>query len=241
MATQYDPILKDSTGQAIVTKLEGIKNAINPTAENIPITTIEGMEAENVQEGLEELKQSLDEKAKVAFLSSGSMQSITESGLYYLANVVTDKPDATGGYLAISFASSTVGAGVYLPNTSTGKCYQVSVSSGTWTYTEVNKVTDIDVGVSGITVKRSGNTITCISALGAKTKSSSGWLDLFTLPTGSRPATDVYYVAYDNSASTAKDVSLQCKIVASTGVCSVYFMSDRLTVAPRFTVTFLVG
>lgn len=59
MATQYDPILKDSTGQAIVTKLEGIKNAINPTAENIPITTIEGMEAENVQEGLEELKQSL--------------------------------------------------------------------------------------------------------------------------------------------------------------------------------------
>lgn len=60
MATQYDPILKDSTGQAIVTKLEGIKNAINPTAENIPITTIEGMEAENVQEGLEELKQSLD-------------------------------------------------------------------------------------------------------------------------------------------------------------------------------------
>lgn len=64
MATQYDPILKDSTGQAIVTKLEGIKNAINPTAENIPITTIEGMEAENVQEGLEELKQSLDGLSK---------------------------------------------------------------------------------------------------------------------------------------------------------------------------------
>ena len=59
MATQYDPILKDSTGQAIVTKLEGIKNAINPTAENIPITTIEGMEAENVQSGLEELKGTL--------------------------------------------------------------------------------------------------------------------------------------------------------------------------------------
>ena len=59
MATQYDPILKDSTGQAIVTKLEGIKNAINPTAENIPITPITDMEAENVQEGLEELKGTL--------------------------------------------------------------------------------------------------------------------------------------------------------------------------------------
>ncbi len=81
MATQYDPILKDSTGQAIVTKLEGIKNAINPTAENIPITTIEGMEAENVQEGLEELKQSLVNKITFDTETTSQMyQAITTSG-----------------------------------------------------------------------------------------------------------------------------------------------------------------
>ena len=84
MATQYEPIVKDSTlnttestprniadvladetgdlvtqATAIVTKLQALINAVKPNASDIPLDPITGMSANNVQLGISELKGTL--------------------------------------------------------------------------------------------------------------------------------------------------------------------------------------
>ena len=47
--------------QAIVTKLQGIISAVKPDASDIPLAPITGMVADDVQEGISELKGTLDD------------------------------------------------------------------------------------------------------------------------------------------------------------------------------------
>ena len=47
-------------------------------------------------------------------IQSGSVTQITKSGLYYLYNAVTDKPEGLGGVLCISFPTATSGRGLYI-------------------------------------------------------------------------------------------------------------------------------
>lgn len=68
------------------------------------------------------------------FISSGSMHDVNESGLYYMGNSVTDKPDTYGGLLVFMKANETTKCGLYLTNTNDPQLYGVSVVGTTWSY-----------------------------------------------------------------------------------------------------------
>lgn len=51
---------------AIVTQLQALINAVKPNAADIPLAPITGMSADDVQEGISELKSSLDVKQNIA-------------------------------------------------------------------------------------------------------------------------------------------------------------------------------
>lgn len=68
------------------------------------------------------------------FYGSGSMQSITESGVYFVGNSVTDKPTGGGGIFILAKANATTGAGIFLGNATNSVPYGVSIMNGTWTY-----------------------------------------------------------------------------------------------------------
>ena len=62
------------------------------------------------------------------------MKSISESGIYYVTNAVSDKPENSGGFFSIVFANSNTGAGLYVPNTAFATSYKVKIVDGSWTY-----------------------------------------------------------------------------------------------------------
>ena len=61
MATVTKPILTDATGQDIVDKLDELVGAVRPTASDIPLTPPSGMTSTNVQDGFNEINQSLSD------------------------------------------------------------------------------------------------------------------------------------------------------------------------------------
>ena len=88
MALQMPPIIKDSTGQDIktviqtgaanlVTALNALTNAVKPTASDIPLDPITGMSADDVQEGISELKSSLDSLIGTGRIATTSPVTIT--------------------------------------------------------------------------------------------------------------------------------------------------------------------
>lgn len=73
------------------------------------------------------------------YISSGSMHDISESGIYYVANAVTDKPSNLGGLLIFAIGTTAAKCGLYVTNAATSpKIYAVSVIGTTWTYTVIN-------------------------------------------------------------------------------------------------------
>lgn len=72
----------------------------------------------------------------IKFVNSGSMKSIKGSGIYYIANAVTDKPHSSGGMLVLADAQGNgqTMAGLYQPNNSSLSPYRVSVVGGVWAY-----------------------------------------------------------------------------------------------------------
>ena len=85
------------------------------------------------------VKSALDAlNSKWLSVSSGSMKSITSSGVYYVTNGVSDKPTASGGMLAIAFGNASTAAGLYVANTVTQQIYWVTVVNGIWTYHTVS-------------------------------------------------------------------------------------------------------
>lgn len=78
MSEITSPIMLDDTGQDlvteaqnIVTKLQSLINAVKPTAADIPLAPISGMTADDVQEGVAELK------SKLADFEYGTYSSLT--------------------------------------------------------------------------------------------------------------------------------------------------------------------
>lgn len=65
------------------------------------------------------------------------MHNISESGVYFVGNSVTDKPVSGGGLLVLAKANSTTGAGIFLGNSTSSAPYGVSIINGTWTYHEL--------------------------------------------------------------------------------------------------------
>lgn len=68
--------------------------------------------------------------------TSGSMQDISKSGIYYVYNAVTDKPEPTGGILILNRAVATnaTGTGLYVPNTASPNIYKITITNNTWAY-----------------------------------------------------------------------------------------------------------
>ena len=63
----------------------------------------------------------------VGFISSGSFNDIIETGVYYVANAVTDKPNNTGGLYILASAGGTGEnrVGLYAANNSSARPYIV--------------------------------------------------------------------------------------------------------------------
>ena len=61
---------------------------------------------------ISELNASLSDRFK--FVNSGSLKDIKSSGVYYVSNVVTDKPDITGGLYVFAAVDETNYIGLYI-------------------------------------------------------------------------------------------------------------------------------
>lgn len=136
MATQYEPIVKDSTlnttestprniadvladelvisdlvtqAQAIVTKLQGIISAVKPNASDIPLDPITGMSANNVQLGISELKGTLDELlTKESRTGTTNANGGISLGLYLAHPVLVVIPKTTNANV-YAFVVATLG------------------------------------------------------------------------------------------------------------------------------------
>lgn len=72
---------------------------------------------------------------KFRIVESGSLHDITETGIYYVKNAVTDKPGNQGGFYCCSVLQNNVIAGLY--STLTGVTYSVRCNYGSWDYFEL--------------------------------------------------------------------------------------------------------
>ena len=152
MSEITSPIMLDDTGQDlvaeaqnIVTKLQSLINAVKPTAADIPLAAISGMTADDVQEGVAELKSNLTNNT----YSTTGLTTHTDATLQYggyvtvgkmvIVNMRIDITNSIGAYneivkglpYPVSYASNYIaitdskGLGMYL---STGGSIQNSVS-----------------------------------------------------------------------------------------------------------------
>lgn len=124
------PIITDDTGQDIANKLTALANAVKPDASDIKYdsnTTVKGK--------IDEVADMLGNKLNVAVMTSGSMNNVTSSGLYYLGNAVTDKPINIGGMFIAMFGNPNVAVGLYVGYVSSGTAvYRSNYSNGVWTH-----------------------------------------------------------------------------------------------------------
>lgn len=67
------------------------------------------------------------------------MHNISESGVYYIANGVSDKPHSNGGMFVVAFYNGYAG-GLYVAATaaSVTAVYRVTVTPSGWTYVQLN-------------------------------------------------------------------------------------------------------
>lgn len=109
------------------------------TVANLAKQIVEGYAGSSLAGSSQSVKSAIDSlNSKWLSVSSGSIQSITSSGIYYVANGVSDKPTATGGMLAIAFGSASTATGLYVANTATQQIYWVTVVNGIWSYRAVS-------------------------------------------------------------------------------------------------------
>lgn len=139
MSTVTKPIILDETGQDlvaeaqnIVLKLQGLINAVKPTAAEIPLAPITGMTADDVQEGVAELKSNLSEL--------GSAQSKIFKNAQTIVFNLKNAPSGDNVAQALMF------------NANQGMCAIVRMDSAL-------SVTNI-LGSMGWTISNSGSTIT---------------------------------------------------------------------------------
>ena len=108
-------------------------------------------------------------------VNTGSMQTMGESGVYYMVNAVTDKPEATGGTFLLNRPTHDTGCGLYIPNTAYANLYKVSIANGSFTYTPIvsstlTKVTDCNDAVNpNLIYYLNGDSTN-------KNKPNSGWI-----------------------------------------------------------------
>ena len=70
------------------------------------------------------------------------MHDIKSSGVYYLTGGVTDKPTGNGGYYSVSVFNNDLLVGTYI--STDNFVFAVKLISGTWTYTQLAKESEID-------------------------------------------------------------------------------------------------
>lgn len=95
------------------------------------------------------------------------------------------------------------------------------------------------VSYSGITAYRSGRVVTLVISATA-TSSAAGWKIIDTIGERFRPPLETYFVGYNNSDKSSNNSRPLMMDVMPTGDVRVYLFSDKLTVAPRATVTYIV-
>ena len=80
----------------------------------------------------------INERFEVISGSSNSFHDIVKSGVYYVGNNVTDKPNSVGGLYILSsaYGDNRVMCGLYVVNSadSTVRIYWVRCSNGTFEY-----------------------------------------------------------------------------------------------------------
>lgn len=74
-----------------------------------------------------------------AFVKDGDFNDIVKSGVYYVANAVTNKPASIGGLyiLGSPYNDATTYTGLYITNAIEGGVYKVTCSSGKATITKL--------------------------------------------------------------------------------------------------------
>lgn len=73
-----------------------------------------------------------------AVLAGDMQNNVSDSGIYYIANAVTNKPNSTGGMLLLNKGNTNTGSGLYVPNEDTPSLYKVSIVDGNWHYRLIN-------------------------------------------------------------------------------------------------------
>lgn len=92
---------------------------------------------------------------------------------------------------------------------------------------------------SGITAYRSGNVVTLVVSASV-TASEAGWATIDTVGERFRPPTQMYAVGYNNNDTSWSNSRPVMMSVSTAGRVSAYMFSDKLTLAPKATITYVV-
>ena len=79
---------------------------------------------------------------KMNYVSSGSLQDISATGIYYCTGSVTDKPDAQGGMYIVSCFGLSNSVGLYIPlyGSGTYPVYVVRSNGGTFSSQKLQQI-----------------------------------------------------------------------------------------------------
>ena len=72
------------------------------------------------------------------FDKSENMDTISQNGVYYIANAVPNKPNSVGGMLLLNKGNTNTGSGLYVPNDDSSSLYKISIVNGVWHYNTIS-------------------------------------------------------------------------------------------------------
>lgn len=152
--------------------------------------------------------------SKFITIESGSLHDINKTGIYYLKNAVTDKPDSNGGYYSLSCYDNNTMSGIFV-STVGKKTYLVSKSGGIWAYEElainsdVNTLTGTGTYLTSYEIKytKVGHVCTFSVTFVPNTDiASSTGMTYIALPIPASSVVNIYPVSKDNESFNTADV-----------------------------------
>lgn len=93
---------------------------------------------------------------------------------------------------------------------------------------------------SGITAYRSGNVVTLVIVAETITASSAGWKTIGSIGERFRPPIGIYSAGYNNSDTSWNNSRPLMLAITTAGNVNAYLFSDKLSVIPRATITYVV-
>ena len=126
--------------------------------------------------------------------------------------------------------------------------YQIDLAGSSVTFTALADVIETTLhdfpveteSYSDITAYRNGNIVTLVIVAGTITASSAGWKTINTIGERFRPPIGIFSVGYNNNDTSWNNSRPLMLAITTAGNVNAYLFSDKLSIVPRATITYIV-